>query len=165
MNKDLDERIERARVLLKTVRNAAMATVNKDGSPHNTPYLFMCDEKLDHLYWGSHLDSQHSLNVNRTGQIFVVLYEANERGGLYIQADEAQEAEGEELMRALEIHNLIRIRDNNQPIPISYYTGKGKRRMYMATPTNFWVNMTERDKNGLLIRDYRQEISKKQLVL
>jgi hypothetical protein len=34
-------RVKQARELLAMVQHAAMATVNEDGSPHNTPY-FLC---------------------------------------------------------------------------------------------------------------------------
>jgi hypothetical protein len=49
---DLAARIEQAKHLLNDVRFAAMATVNEDGTPHNTPYFFMYDETITHLYWG-----------------------------------------------------------------------------------------------------------------
>src|SRR5882757_1777190 len=109
MDTILQEKIERAKELLSTVRHAAMATVNEDGSPHSTPYFFMRSEDLTHLYWGSHPDSQHSQNVARDGQIFMVLYDAIERGGLFIQANEAHATEGEELVEALKVHNARRV--------------------------------------------------------
>lgn len=140
-----------------------MATVNEDGSPHNTPYFFMCDDSLEYLYWGSHPDSQHSKNVARTGQIFVVLYDAMERGGLFIRADEAHATEGEELEKVLTEHNRRRAKDDKDPIPLSYYQS-GPQRMYMATTRQFWVNASRRDEAGNLIRDNRYEISRDNLV-
>lgn len=59
--------------LVFTTRHAAMATVNDDGLPHNTPYFLMYDENLKHLYWGSHVDSQHSQNILRTGRSCLLL--------------------------------------------------------------------------------------------
>jgi hypothetical protein len=141
-----------------------MATVNEDGSPHNTPYFFMRDDSLEHLYWGSHPDSQHSQNVARTGQIFVVLYDALERGGLYIEADDGHVAEGEELETALAVHNALRAKEGREPLPISYYQGDKPQRVYVATTRRFWVNGTERGVDELIIRDVRYEISREDLL-
>jgi hypothetical protein len=160
----MGEKIERAKHLLNTVRHAAMATVNEDGSPHNTPYFFMCSPDLRYLYWGSHPQSQHSQNVLRTGQLFVVLYDAIERGGLFIRADEGHPVEGEELERALEVHNARRIAEGSQPLSIDYYQDTAPQRMWMATTRQFWTNDAERDADGLVIRDIRTEITREQLL-
>lgn len=161
----LAQHIERARELLGTARHASMATVNDDGSPHNTPYFFMYDDTLDHLYWGSHPESQHSKNLLRTGQLFVVLYDMMERGGLYIRAEQGHMVEGEELAKALDVHNKFRARDGKLPIPEAYYAGtKSPQRMWTAVPTNFWVNGVERDADGWIARDIRIEVEAKDLL-
>jgi hypothetical protein len=161
----LAQHIGRARELLRTARHAAMATVNADGSPHNTPYFFMCDDTLEHLYWGSHSESQHSKNILRTGQVFVVLYDMRERGGLYIRAEQAHMVEGEESAAALAVHNKLRARDGRPPIPDTYYADtKNPQRMWGAVPTNFWVNGAERDADGWITRDIRVEIWAKDLL-
>jgi hypothetical protein len=161
---DLQQRVERARELLKAVRHAAMATVNADGSPHNTPYLFMCSPDLQYLYWGSHPDSVHSQNVARTGQIFVVLYDSMERGGLYIRADGTHIAEDIELEAALKVHNNRRMAEGKDSLPIEYYQGENPQRMYIATVRQLWTVVPERDETGLLIRDCRVEITREQLL-
>ncbi len=165
MSGHLAERINKAKELLSNVRHASMATVNEDGSPLATPYLFMCDEKIENLYWGSHPESQHSKNVARTGQIFVVLYEANDFGGLYIEAEKAHALKGEELKAALAIHNKLRMSQGKESLTLSYYEGKSPQRMYGAKAIKFWVNMTERDKRGMLVKDYRQEINRTDLFI
>jgi general stress protein 26 len=66
--KDNDEKathIARAKALLGTVWFATMATVNEDGSPHNTPFLFLRAKDLSRIYWGSHPNSLHSKNIVR----------------------------------------------------------------------------------------------------
>lgn len=153
------DRIDRAKELLKTVRHAAMATVNPDGSPHNTPYFFMYDDALEQLYWGSHPSSQHSKNIARTGQIFVVLYDSNEKGGLYVQAHNARVAEGDELSQALAAHNAARARfGKTPPVEQSYYQ-QGEQRMYAADIAQLWVNLVEFDAQGRHVRDYRHAIT------
>jgi hypothetical protein len=150
--------IERARVLLQTVRHASMATVNADGSPHNTPFLFLHDEKLSKIYWGSHPASQHSGNIIRTGQIFVTIYDAFERGGLYIRANQGRILEGRGLDEALRVHNMFRAQEKKAAIDRSYYEAASSQRMWSATVDGLWVNSSERDEQGLLIKDFRQEI-------
>jgi len=164
MKEDIQNKIQRARELLQTVHHAAMATVNEDGSPHNTPYFFMCSPDLQYLYWGSHPESEHSKNVARTGQIFVVLYDAMERGGLFIRADDAHVAEGHELEAALAEHNRRRSLQGNEPLSLNYYSGEAPQRMYIATTRQFWVNGAERRADGLIIRDRRYEITRQDLL-
>lgn len=161
--RNITERVLRAKELLKTVQNAAMATVNEDGSPHNTPYFFMYDNSLTHVFWGSHPDSQHSQNVARTGQLFIVLYEADKGGGLYIQADEGHTTEGAELEAALTVHNNFRAKNGKDPLPLSYYH-TGPQCMYMATVRKLWVNASERNADGRVIRDVRHEITQEDLL-
>jgi general stress protein 26 len=155
----IDERIDRAKWLLSNIKHAAMATVNADGTPHNTPYLFMKNDDLSELYWGSHPQSLHSQNVARTGQLFVVLYEANERGGLYIKCKNGRIAAGAELKRALAAHNKLRQSWGQEPLPLSYYSGESGQSMYIANTETFWVNYAERDADGLVKEDKRQEVS------
>lgn len=67
MNSSSQVQIDRAKELLRTVRHAAMATVNADGTPHNTPFFLILDPELKRVYFGSHPHSVHSQNVVRTG--------------------------------------------------------------------------------------------------
>jgi hypothetical protein len=160
----LQEKLDRAKVLLQTVRHAAMATVNEDGFPHNTPYFFACDELLERLYWGSHPESQHSKNVARTGQIFVVLYDAFMSGGLYIRADSAHISKDEELETAFAVFNARRVAAGKELESLDCYQGGSPQRMYVAKTRQFWVNVSDRDANGIRIRDLRHEVSRKDLI-
>lgn len=155
--------LDRARELLQTVRHAAMATVNADGSPHNSPYYFLYEPSLKYLYWGTHPESQHTQNLLRTGQLFVVLYDAFERGGLYIQVENPEELSGESLQEALDINNKARARDGRPALGIKYYQ-ESPQRMYRAVPTKFWTNTSERGSNGMIVKDYRFEITPEQLL-
>lgn len=160
----ITDRIERARELLATVHHAAMATVNEDGSPHNTPYFFMRSADVTKLYWSSNPTSLHSVNVSRVGQIFVVLYGQDKGGGLYIQANEAHATEGEELEAALEVHNAERAKAGKEPLGISYYAEFENQRMYQASVQRLWINAAERDADGKIIRDVRHQITPQDLI-
>lgn len=165
MEEQVQQRIGRARELLKTVRHAAMATVNEDGSPHNTPYHFMCSPDLQYLYWVSSPESVHSQNVARSGQIFVVLFDSmNQGGGLYIRADNAHIAQDEELETVLEMYNAKRLAAGKEPLQVSDYSGDSPQRMYAATTQQFWVNGSVHKSNGQVLRDSRHEISREDLL-
>jgi hypothetical protein len=151
--------VEKARELLRTARHAAMATVNTDGSPHNTPFMWLHDTGLTRIYWGSHSESQHSRNILRTGQLFVVVYSAFDQGGLYIRAEAGHPLEGVELDEALEIHNAFRASENKNELPLSYYSGGSPQRMWAADVTGLWVNDVVRDDEGHVTKDYRLEIT------
>lgn len=47
----ISDKITRAVWLLDNVHHAAMATVNSDGTPHNTPYFFIRNKSLTELFW------------------------------------------------------------------------------------------------------------------
>ena len=157
------ERIDRAKELLATALHASMATVNADGSPHNTPYYLMFDDSLEHFYWGSHPASLHSQNIERTGQAFVAIYDAFKRGGLFVQLKNAHATEGEELKTALKVHNKMRARENKDPIELEYYL-KGPQKMYAANAVQFWVNTSIRDESDMIIQDIRVEVNRNDLL-
>ncbi len=164
MTEEWTSKIQRAMELLTTSRHISLATVNEDGSPHNSPVRFIYSPNLEYIYWGSHPDSIHSKNIVRTGQVFAVLFDRIEKGGLYMKCVEAHELGGAELEEALKIHNQFRLKEGSDELPLSYYTGESPQRMWGARITNFWVNYADRGVNGHLIKDGRLEISAKDLL-
>jgi hypothetical protein len=164
MNTAIIERITWAKHLLANVHNAAVATVNSDGSPHNTPLFIMHDASLSYLYWSSSPASLHSLNAERSQQVFVVLYDTSAGGGLYIKADKIQQLAGKDLDEALVIQNGLRQRFGRKPLSADCYTNNSPQRMYRAQTINWYVNAAERDNNGKIRRDYRHEIRPSDLI-
>lgn len=160
-----NERIERAKWLLDNIKHAAMATVSSDGTPHNTPYLFMRSGDLSELYWSSNPKSLHSQNIARTGNIFVVLYEADAGGGLYIKCENGRVAKNMELERALKVHNTIRAKHNLGPLRPEYYLEPSGQRMYVADTVSFWVNYAEKYDSGDIREDKRMPINRKDLLI
>jgi general stress protein 26 len=162
MSENLKAGIIAAKELLRSMRFVSVATVNEDGSPHNSPLFFIPDPNLEYFYWGSHPESLHSINVLRTGKLFAVIYD--ERGGLYIEAENGHILEGEDLEKALEVHNSVRARYNKKPLTLEYYSGNNPQRMWVAKIVRFSINTVERDADGHLARDGRQEISRSELL-
>ncbi len=164
MDDALQESIQRAREFLKKVRNAAMATVNEDNSPHNTPFFFMYNPEFTKIIWGSHPDSQHSKNIIRTGQLFIAIYDSFGRDGFYIKANRGHIVEGDELTEVLTIHNSFRANENKKPLEESYYESPNPQRMWSADVEKIWVLVSERDENDLLIQEHRKEITPQDLI-
>lgn len=156
--------MQQVKALLHTVRFASMATVNEDGSPHNTPLLFIPDPAFRHFFWGSHPESLHSQNVLRTGQVFVVIYDSSKGGGIYMRADTGHPLDGIELDEALAVHNALRKRLGKDVLERKYYAGGSPQRMWSARITNIWVNGAERRGDGHLTRDFRKEITRDDLL-
>lgn len=164
MNDQLAFKLARAKEIIQTALHASMATVNEDGSPHNTPFFLILDEKLEHIYWGSHPEAQHSKNIVRTGQLFVVAYDMFKGGGVYMKCQNGHELSDTELETGLVIFNAKRKKLGVGELEIGYYQNKSPQRFYGAEITNFWIPLSDRDKNGNVLRDYRHEISREELL-
>ena len=159
-----DERVDRGKWLIGNAKHAAMATVNADGTPHNTPYLFMKSDDLSELYWSSHASSLHSHNVARTGEVFIVLYDANDGGGLYIKCSNARPALGKGFDRALSAHNALRLKYGKSPLLPDHYAEALAQHMYIADTVTFWINCAERDSDGRILEDKRVEVARFRLL-
>lgn len=141
-----------------------MATVNADGTPHNTPFHYQIDEARRYIYWASNPESAHSQNLARTEKAFIVIYMPGTGDGLYARAESARIIEGDELQEGLRLRNAQRAEAGRQPIGIEHYTGTTEQRMYRAELVQFWVNEAKKNDNGNITNDWRVEISREDLV-
>lgn len=164
MNTELSESIARVKELLQTVRNAAMATVNEDGSPHNTPFHYSIDETREHIYAASSPEAQHSRNLARTGQAFIVIYDPSAPNGLYMQAENAHELSGSELQQGLEVWNAQRAREGRPPLDRSLFSDESPQRMYRFDIVGYATNHSERNAAGIIVRDIRVPIHREDLL-
>ena len=166
MNIDQDHlmQIELARKLLKNSRHAAYATVNADGTPHNSPLKFIYNDDLTKLYIGTYSESLHTQNIVRTGNAFVVLFDSfvKGQGGVYITGIDGHECEGDELIEALRVHNNVRTREGSEAIDISYYQApKPSQRMYSIDIAKIEVYSAKKDQDGLMISEARVPVDRK----
>lgn len=159
--------IQLAQKLLKNVRHAAYATVNQDGTPHNSPLMLIYNEDLTKLYIGSYSDSLHSKNIVRSGQAFVVLYDSftKGQGGLYITGVSGHECTGAELSEALRVHNMFRQRYGSEPIAQSFYgLEKPAQRMYSIDIAKLEIYNSRRNEQGLIMVENRVTVTPKELL-
>jgi hypothetical protein len=153
-------KLNRAKELIYTSKHISLATTNADGSPHNSPVRYFFDEKLENIYWGSNLEALHSQNILRTGQIFAVLFDRIEFGGVYIKCEDGHVLDGKELGVGLEITNSSRAKEGKEKITIDYYGAGSVQKLWSAKITNMWINMPVRDENGHILRDERVELDR-----
>jgi hypothetical protein len=169
MNEDMKrlEQIERAQKLLKTVKHASYATVNEDGTPHNSPLMFIYNEDFTKLYVGTFTESLHTKNLVRTGKTFVVLYDSftSGQGGVYITGVNAHECEGDELIEALRVHNMTRARYEKSSLELEYYQRpKPAQRMYSTDIAKIEVYSSLKNKDGLIVREERIPVDRTHLI-
>ncbi len=158
--------IEQAKKLLKTVRHAAYATTNEDGTPHNSPLMLIYNKGLTKLYIGSYSESLHCENLVRTGKTFVILFDSftKGQGGVYITGTNAHECAGDELVEALRVHNAVRARYGSEPIDISYYQAdKPSQRMYSIDIAKIEIYSVTRSDAGHIASEARVEVTAKDL--
>lgn len=153
-------KLNRAKELIYTSRHIALATTNTDGSPHNSPVRFFYDEKLENIYWGSNAEALHSQNVLRTGQMFAVLFDRIEFGGVYMKCEGGHILDGNELEVGLQITNSSRAKEGKEKIDLDYYSAGSVQKMWSAKITTLWINMPVRDENGHILRDERVELER-----
>jgi general stress protein 26 len=157
--KVLDKRIARAKQLLAEIHHVSIATVNDDGTPHNSPVFMAFDDKLNG-FWVSHPETQHSHNIARDGRVFLVVFDSREgHGGLFIQAKAVALNSRAEAMHGHEMLKVLKQRFYGTMASTEAYLAPGGQRLYSAKPERFWVNQSSRDQNGVIIRDSRYEIS------
>lgn len=153
-------KLDRAKELIYTSRHIALATTNADDSPHNSPVKFLYDEKLENIYWGSNIDALHSQNVIRTGQLFGVIFDRIEYGGVYIKCKDGHILDGKELEIGLEIVNASRAKDGQQKITLDSYAAENGQKLWSAKIAQIWINRPVRDGNGFILRDERVELER-----
>lgn len=149
------ERLERARQLLRDIHHIPLATVNDDGTPHNTPVFMAFDDRLQG-YWASHRETRHSRNIIRDGRVFLVVFDSREgHGGVYIEATAVPLEDLREAERGLGVLRQARQELGGTLGDVSDYSGYAGQRIYRAEPLKIWVNQSERNGQGVIIRDRR----------
>jgi len=142
------------------------ATVNEDGSPHNSPMFYIPDSKLDKIYIGTHPDSLHANNLARTGKAFGVLFGKIPAGGrgVYFKIENFYEVTKEELPEALKVHNEARAKISKDAITIDYYQEPNPQRMYGGDIIELSMNDTVRNSQGRLEKDIRRIVELDELL-
>lgn len=132
---------KQARAIIDAISYVAIATVNENGDPWNTPVARYHFDDDYTLYWASWAENQHSKNIRCNGKVFIVVYDSTPPNnqpsqGVYIQAM-AEEVTAEN--EAIEAAKVFR-NDPYNPSDGKEYLGNKPRRIYRAVPQKIWVN-------------------------
>lgn len=143
------------RHLLAHVPHVALATVNDDGTPHNTPVRGVFNDVL-HMFWASSPEAQHSKTIVRDGKVFAVVFNSAEGGGGLYMAGQAQVIEdGSQFDYAYALLKHERADMDS----MERYRGNGPQRMYRFVPEKFWVHRAVKDEDGYFITDERVPVT------
>lgn len=151
--------------LLKMARHVALATVNEDGTPHNTPLFFALSNDLKQIYFVSREESLHTKNFLRMGKAFAVIYDSNEfNGGIYLTIDNGQVLQGSELQNAYEIY-IARCKEFDiDVLPEKFHLQDGGYNLYAGDIAKVEVYDAVEDPDGKLKEESRREITAKELL-
>lgn len=145
----------KAQSILNRITYITLATVSEDGEPWNSPVYCAYDQDYN-VYWGSHIDSQHSQNIRVNGKTFIVVYDSTvEPGfgeGVYIQAICTEITDPEEIAKA---HKLIQDRRPSPYWKLEEVQPSKPVHLFKAVPQKIWMN-GEGQKDGQYI-DVRVE--------
>lgn len=158
---DKQQRIQNVLDLLDDTAAAALATVNANGAPHNTPVFAAFDPDYK-VIWASHSSSQHSQNIERTGKVFIAVFDATCKhgNGLYIEA-EAEIIAPEHPEFAMVCKTFVQAKtDFGATTPLEQdFAEPGGQRLYRATPKTMWINYTTKNERGVVVRDQRFRVT------
>ena len=151
--------------LLKIIRHIALATVNEDGAPHNTPLFFAIDEEIKNLYFASKESSLHSRNFVRTGEGFAVLYDSNIfKGGIYLTLKNCRKATDKELPAALDVYTKRLVGCDNDALPPNFHEIEDGYRLYVGEIAKIEVYHAKEDANGHVKNEERREVTAEELL-
>lgn len=144
-----------AKLVPDRINYATPATVSSEGQPWNTPVYCAYDQDYN-IYWGSHVDSQHSQNILANGKVFIVIYDSTVASGfgsgVYIQAECTELTDSEEITAA---HKLIQDRRPSPYWKLEEVQNDRPVHLFKAVPQEIWMN-GEGSKDGQYI-DIRVE--------
>ncbi len=131
---------KKAREIISKILYITIATVGVDGKPWNSPVYSAFDENYN-FYWISWKKNQHSKNIKKNNNIFLVIYDSTlpfESGahiGVYVQAKAYELSDDKDTKYALKYLNA---RAGNHKL--SQFKENMPRRIYKAVPEKIWLN-------------------------
>ncbi|MGF7229160.1 MAG: pyridoxamine 5'-phosphate oxidase family protein [Candidatus Saccharibacteria bacterium] len=157
------ERLKTVCANLDRVMIASIATVNSDGTPHNSP-VFIAFTNDFSAVWSSAADAQHSHNIIRdhSATVSITLFDSIQArgGGLYIAAQASQlKTTDPAFAQAYRAFTDRKAKFGGTTIaPEAYATPDGQQ-LYIAKPTTFWINYSQKDNTNAVIHDTRVEVT------
>ena len=150
--------------IIMTVPYAVIATTGKNGDPWNTPVHVAIDDQFN-FYWASTKDSVHSLNIQGNNNVFIVIFDSSDalyKGkGLYARGIAREITDHAELEFS---KKCMRKTLSSEKLACSFKPFKSKRKMYIAEPTQIWINDAVFTDEGRLVKDFRRQVDIEKLI-
>jgi nitroimidazol reductase NimA-like FMN-containing flavoprotein (pyridoxamine 5'-phosphate oxidase superfamily) len=144
-----------ARSILDRIFYATLSTVDPNGNPWNSPVYCAYDQNYN-VYWGSHIESQHSQNIHANHKVFIVVYDSTvapgDGEGVYIQAHVEEITDPAEIAV---VHKLLQDRRPTWYWTLEQLQPNRPVHLFRAIPDHIWMN-GEGEKDGQYI-DVREE--------
>lgn len=151
-------RLDRAKQVLRDIHHIPVATVNVDGSPHSSPVFMAFDDSLCG-YWASNSDSLHSQNIARDPRVFLAIFDSRQgHSGLFLGGAAKELTNTADLRHGFDMLQQLKQQVYGTLAARSAYAEKGQQRIYQFTPEHAWVNHSDKDTRGVIIRDRRYEV-------
>ena len=145
--------------LLRICKHIAVATVNEDCSPHNTPLFYAVNEELTKIYFASRAESLHTINFVRDGRAFAALYDSNEfNGGLYLTITNGRKVYDDDMKEAVEVYRKQLDKWDNTALKDDFYLLEGGYNLYVGDIKKIETYKNKVDENDKLIEEWREEI-------
>ncbi len=136
---------ERAKEIIEKIIYITIASVTPEGKPWNSPVYSAYDKETYTFYWVSPRRTQHSQNIGKNPDVFLVIYDSTvpegTGEGVYIQAHASEVTDLKEMAKAI---YLLYSRKNKPLREISRFLDMRPRRIYKAVPEKVWMNDSER---------------------
>lgn len=118
-----------------------LGTADEAGRPWVSPVYFAAGEYSD-FYWVSLPDAQHSRNLAGRPEVSIVVFDSGvpigTGQGVYMSA-RAEELEGEELERGIEIFSRRGEEHGGRPWTAEDVRPPAPHRLYRASATQYWM--------------------------
>ncbi|MGH8887339.1 MAG: pyridoxamine 5'-phosphate oxidase family protein [Egibacteraceae bacterium] len=130
----------KAKQIISEILYITIATVDSYGQPWNTPVYAAYDEGFN-FYWASWTESTHSRNIRENPKVCLVIYDSTvpegTGKGVYMTATAHELTEPNAVAQALEYY-YGRVAKPPPQAPV--FLDNSPRRIYKATPQQFWLN-------------------------
>lgn len=131
---------EIARRIIEKIAYITLATCSKDGQPWNSPVYAFHDENYN-FYWASWTENQHSKNIRKNPNVFIVIYDSTAPEGagegIYIKARVYEINDEKEVESILKTHYG---KTDQHYTKMEEFLGSYPRRFYKAVPEKVWIN-------------------------
>lgn len=113
-----------------------IASVSEKGMPRNTPVWAAYDKNYT-FFWKSSRDSEHSQNIIKKSDVFVVVTDYDIKRAVYMEGKAYELNDEKEIKEVLEIF----YKRKGTPLePASSVMNESIRRMYKFIPEKFYIN-------------------------